>query len=127
MKSEKSFFLLLLIFTISFFQLTKADEITTETLNMNITNTNIKISIYNVKKILTSHSGLSEKDIKITKLILKKEKRILFYEIRFLTKNKRYNYNIDANTGKILKYSEENKIPIKEKINIFDIIKIPFN
>ncbi|RRD39618.1 hypothetical protein EII29_06155 [Leptotrichia sp. OH3620_COT-345] len=127
MKSKKSFFLLLLIFTISFFQLTKADEITTETLNMNITNTNIKISIYNVKKILTSHSGLSEKDIKITKLILKKEKRILFYEIRFLTKNKRYNYNIDANTGKILKYSEENKIPIKEKINIFDIIKIPFN
>ncbi|MDO5089730.1 MAG: PepSY domain-containing protein [Leptotrichiaceae bacterium] len=127
MKNGKSLFPLILILILSLFQIIKGNETVPETFNMNISNTNIKISVQNVKKILISHSGLSEKDIKITKLILKKEKGIFFYEIRFLTKNKRYNYNIDANTGAILKYNEENKTPIKEKISIFDIIKIPFN
>lgn len=128
MKNGKRLFPLILILILSLFQIIiRGSETISETFNMNISNTNIKISIQNVEKILISHSGLSKKDIKITKLILKKEKGIFFYEIRFLTKNKRYNYNIDANTGAILKYNEENKTPIKEKISIFDIIKIPFN
>ena len=48
-----------------------------------------------------SHAGVSERDARITKIKLDMENGILVYEIEFYVGNRRYEYNIDANTGEI--------------------------
>ncbi len=87
----------------------------------------VKISVKRAKEIVISHSRLSEKTVKIIKLVLKKEKKRYFYEIKFLTESKKYSYSVDANTGQIINHSQENRKPEKDKVNIFDILRIPFN
>ena len=46
----------------------------------------------------------------MTKIRLDKENKKFIYEIEFYTEQKKYKYNIDANTGKVLSYSEKERI-----------------
>ncbi|MDO5089409.1 MAG: PepSY domain-containing protein [Leptotrichiaceae bacterium] len=70
-------------------------------------NTDIKISVEKAKKVALSHSKTAEKDAKISKIKLDRENRKLVYEIEFYTDKKKYEYDIDANTGEILSYSHK--------------------
>ncbi|WP_158612482.1 PepSY domain-containing protein [Leptotrichia sp. OH3620_COT-345] len=74
-----------------------------------ISNTNVKITTEKAKQIIFSHSGVLRKEAKITKIMLNRENRKYFYIIEFFTKNKKYSYEIDADTGYILKYANKNR------------------
>lgn len=62
---------------------------------------NTRLSSERAKQIALSHAGVSERDARITKIKLDMENGILVYEIEFYVGNRRYEYNIDANTGEI--------------------------
>ncbi|RRD40213.1 peptidase M4 [Leptotrichia sp. OH3620_COT-345] len=71
-------------------------------------NADIKISVEKAKKIALSHSKVAEKDARISKIKLDRENKKLVYEIQFYTDKKKYDYDVDANTGEILSYSHKN-------------------
>ena len=48
--------------------------------------------------------------LKLKKLILEKENKKYVYAIEFYYKNKRYRYNVDANTGKVITYSSTERL-----------------
>ncbi|MDO5088811.1 MAG: PepSY domain-containing protein [Leptotrichiaceae bacterium] len=74
-----------------------------------ISNTNVEITTEKAKQIIFSHSGVLRKEAKITKIILDRENGKYFYIIEFFTKNKKYSYEIDADTGYILKYTDKSR------------------
>lgn len=81
-------------------------EITTVT----IRNNRVKINLERAKKIVFEHSKIHSNNAKLTKLILEKENKKYVYAIEFYYKNKRYRYNVDANTGKIITYSSTERL-----------------
>ena len=81
-------------------------EITTVT----IRNNRVKINLERAKKIVFEHSKVHSNNAKLTKLILEKENKKYVYAIEFYYKNKRYRYNVDANTGKVITYSSTERL-----------------
>ena len=83
-----------------------SSEITTVT----IRNNRVKINLEKAKKIVFEHSKVHSNNVKLTKLILEKENKKYIYAIEFYYKNKRYRYNVDANTGKVITYSSTERL-----------------
>ena len=83
-----------------------SSEITTVT----IRNNRVKINLEKAKKIVFEHSKIHSNNAKLTKLILEKENKKYVYAIEFYYKNKRYRYNVDANTGKVITYSSTERL-----------------
>ena len=54
------------------------------------------------KEIVLKDAGVSEKDISGIRIKLEKDDGIWQYEVDFYAGDKEYDYNIDADTGKIL-------------------------
>ena len=81
-------------------------EITTVT----IRNNRVKINLERAKKIVFEHSKIHSNNAKLTKLILEKKNKKYVYAIEFYYKNKRYRYNVDANTGKVITYSSTERL-----------------
>ena len=81
-------------------------EITTVT----IRNNRVRINLERAKKIVFEHSKIHSNNARLTKLILEKENKKYVYAIEFYYKNKRYRYNVDANTGKVITYSSTERL-----------------
>lgn len=73
-------------------------------------NVDVKISIEQAKQLALNHSKVAKNMAKMTKIRLDKENRKFIYEIEFYTERKKYKYNIDANTGKVLSYSQKDRV-----------------
>lgn len=67
-----------------------------------------KISAQKAQEIAKNHSKVS-KDAIIQKTELDREDGRLVYEIKILDKNNEFEYDIDANTGRIINFSQEEK------------------
>ena len=80
-----------------------------KTKTVRVLNVDVKISIEQAKQLALNHSKVSKNMAKMTKIRLDKENRKFIYEIEFYTERKKYKYNIDANTGKVLSYSEKER------------------
>ncbi|WP_304181995.1 PepSY domain-containing protein [Leptotrichia trevisanii] len=80
-----------------------------KTKTVRVLNVDVKISIEQAKQLALNHSKVAKNTAKMTKIRLDKENRKFIYEIEFYTKQKKYKYNIDANTGKVLSYSEKER------------------
>ena len=78
----------------------------------------VKISIEKLKELAFKHSKVNPKDAKITKIKLDKENKKFFYEMEFFTEKRKYEYNIDADTGKILSYSQKVREIVSNTVNI---------
>lgn len=78
-------------------------------ISVKVNNYNAKITSEEAKNLALNHSKVSKNLTKVTKLMLGKENKKLVYEVEFTTLNKKYKYGIDANTGKILAYSQRDK------------------
>ena len=64
--------------------------------------TDARISEDEAKEIVLKDAGVSEKDISGIRIKLEKDEGIWQYEVDFYAGDKEYDYNIDADTGKIL-------------------------
>ena len=64
--------------------------------------TDARISEDEAKEIVLKDAGVSEKDISGIRIKLEKDDGIWQYEVDFYAGDKEYDYNIDADTGKIL-------------------------
>ena len=98
-----------------------SSEITTVT----IRNNRVKINLEKAKKIVFEHSKVHSNNVKLTKLILEKENKKYIYAIEFYYKNKRYRYNVDANTGKVITYSSSERLVSDSRWNIGSAITLP--
>ena len=78
----------------------------------------VKISIEKLKELAFKHSKVEPKDARITKIKLDKENKKFFYEMEFFTEKRKYEYNIDADTGKILSYSQKVREIVSNTVNI---------
>ena len=76
-----------------------ASKTATETGN---SGTEARISEDEAKEIVLKDAGVSEKDISGIRIKLEKDDGIWQYEVDFYAGDKEYDYNIDADTGKIL-------------------------
>lgn len=70
-------------------------------------NINVKISKDEAKAFAVKHAGVNENDVKLIKAELDKERSIVVYEIEFISGKYEYEYEIDANNGKVLKAEKE--------------------
>ena len=96
-------------------------EITTVT----IRNNRVKINLEKAKKIVFEHSKVHSNNAKLTKLILEKENKKYVYAIEFYYKNKRYRYNVDANTGKVITYSSSERFISDSRWGVGKAITLP--
>lgn len=80
----------------------------------------VKISIEKAKELAFKHSKVIPGEARITKIRLDKENRKSFYEIEFFTEKNKYKYNIDADTGKILSYSQKVREIVNNTVNTGD-------
>ena len=83
-----------------------SSEITTVT----IRNNRVKINLEKAKKIVFEHSKVHSNNVKLTKLILEKENKKYVYAIEFYYRNKKYRYNVDANTGRVITHSSTERL-----------------
>ena len=60
------------------------------------------------KSIALNHSKKKASDVSFVKTELDQDDGRIVYDIEFYFGNKEYNYEIDATTGKILTYEEDN-------------------
>lgn len=90
-----------------------------------IRNNRVKISLEKAKKIAFEHSKIYSSSAKLTRLVLEKENKKYIYEIVFYYKNKKYRYNVDANTGRIIDYSSHDNIVSYNELNNFYSIPVP--
>ncbi len=61
------------------------------------------ISSEKAKQIALSHARVTERDAKITKIQLGVEKGVAVYEIEFYVNGKKFEYDINSNSGEIVK------------------------
>ena len=66
-----------------------------------------KISEEKAKSIALEHAGLKESEVKFLHVELDYDDGVLRYEVDFRQGNYEYDYDIDANTGKILSYDKD--------------------
>ncbi len=90
-----------------------------------VKNNRVKINLEKVKKIVFEHSKVHSKSAKMTRLILEKENRRYIYEVEFYYKSKKYRYDVDANTGRIISYSSRDNRVYSESLNDFYRIPVP--
>ena len=57
-----------------------------------------------LKKIALSHARVAERDAKITKIQLGVEKGVAVYEIEFYVNGKKFEYDVNSNSGEIVKF-----------------------
>ena len=119
-KKIKTFLILTMLPAVSGINL-YSSEITTVT----IRNNRVKINLEKAKKIVFEHSKVHSNNVKLTKLILEKENKKYIYAIEFYYKNKRYRYNVDANTGKVITYSSSERLVSDSRWNIGNAIILP--
>ena len=119
-KKVKPFLILTMLPAVSGINL-YSSEITTVT----IRNNRVKINLEKAKKIVFEHSKVHSNNVKLTKLILEKENKKYIYAIEFYYKNKRYRYNVDANTGKVITYSSSERLVSDSRWNIGSAITLP--
>lgn len=119
-KKVKPFLILTMLPAVSGINL-YSSEITTVT----IRNNRVKINLEKAKKIVFEHSKVHSNNVKLTKLILEKENKKYIYAIEFYYKNKRYRYNVDANTGKVITYSSSERLVSDSRWNIGNAITLP--
>ena len=119
-KKVKPFLILTMLPAVSSINL-YSSEITTVT----IRNNRVKINLEKAKKIVFEHSKVHSNNVKLTKLILEKENKKYIYAIEFYYKNKRYRYNVDANTGKVITYSSSERLVSDSRWNIGNAITLP--
>jgi len=98
---------LLILFFITMTGVFANENSVKKTKTVRVLNVDVKISIEQAKQLALNHSKVSKNMAKMTKIRLDKENRKFIYEIEFYTERKKYKYNIDANTGKVLSYSEK--------------------
>lgn len=67
----------------------------------------VKVSKEEAKKAVLAHAGLSEADVKFYKAELDRERVGLVYEVEFDAGKYEYDYEVDAETGKVLKAEKE--------------------
>ena len=101
---------LLIVFFITVMGVPANGNSAKETKTVRVLNVDVKISIAQAKQLALDHSKVAKNTAKMTKIRLDKENKKFIYEIEFYTERKKYKYNIDANTGKVLSYSEKERI-----------------
>ena len=119
-KKVKPFLILTMIPAVSGINL-YSSEITTVT----IRNNRVKINLEKAKKIVFEHSKVHSNNVKLTKLILEKENKKYVYAIEFYYRNKKYRYNVDANTGKVITYSSSERLVSDSRWNRGNAITLP--
>lgn len=67
----------------------------------------VKVSKEEAKKVVLAHADLSEADVKFYKAELDRERVGLVYEVEFDAGKYEYDYEVDAETGKVLKAEKE--------------------
>lgn len=80
---------------------------TTSQESTNNSTTNVKITEEQAKEIALNDAKLSENDVIFAKSQLENEDGVSSYDVEFYTKNKEYDYKIDANSGAILESDSE--------------------
>ena len=100
---------LLILFFITMTGVFANENSVKKTKTVRVLNVDVKISIEQAKQLALNHSKVAKNSAKMTKIRLDKENRKFIYEIEFYTERKKYKYNIDANTGKVLSYSEKER------------------
>ena len=77
---------------------------TKKTTYATIKNSNANISSEKAKSIALAHAKIDKNNVTFTKIKLDKEDGRLVYEIDFFSGNRKYEYEIDANTGTVLSF-----------------------
>ncbi len=62
------------------------------------------LDVEEAKAVAVAHAGFSVQEVSFSKTKLEKEHRMLVYEIEFYKDSMEYEYEIDAETGEIIKY-----------------------
>ena len=101
---------LLIVFFITVMGVPANGNSAKETKTVRVLNVDVKISIAQAKQLALDHSKVAKNTAKMTKIRLDKENKKFIYEIEFYTERKKYKYNIDANTGKVLSYSQKDRV-----------------
>lgn len=70
---------------------------------------NTLLSIENAKEIAFKHAGVNADSISMIKTELDRDDGIEYYEIDFMKDNIKYEYDINAKTGEIIKHEKEQK------------------
>lgn len=65
------------------------------------------LDVEEAKAVAVAHAGFSVQEVSFSKTKLEKEHRMLVYEIEFYKDGMEYEYEIDAETGEIIKYESE--------------------
>ncbi|MGN0567935.1 MAG: PepSY domain-containing protein [Acutalibacteraceae bacterium] len=78
--------------------------------NFDISSVQVKLSLDEAKAVALKNAKLSENDVVFTKAKLDYDDGRAVYDIEFYSGNKEYDYEIDANTGKILDRDIEYKV-----------------
>lgn len=68
---------------------------------------NLDMEVEEAKAIAAEHAGFSVSDVSFSKAKLEKEHRMMVYEIEFYNNGLEYEYEINAETGEIIKYEVE--------------------
>ena len=100
-----------ILITVLIFEIKAVTYSDNDKIPVRIINSRVKIPAERAKEIIFSHAGIDRKTSRIAKLILNREKGIYFYEIIFFTEEKKYEYKVDANDGKVMnvRQSERNE------------------
>ena len=84
--------------------------------NFDISSVQVKLSLDEAKAVALKNAKLSENDVVFTKAKLDYDDGRAVYDIEFYSGNKEYDYEIDANTGKILDRDIEYKVSLFSRI-----------
>jgi uncharacterized membrane protein YkoI len=69
--------------------------------------TEVKVSRAEARATVLKHAGVNESEVKRFEIELDKERRNLVYEVEFNAGKHEYDYEVDAETGKVLKAEKE--------------------
>ena len=84
--------------------------------NFDISSVQVKLSLDEAKAVALKNAKLSENDVVFTKAKLDYDDGRAVYDIEFYSGNREYDYEIDANTGKILDRDIEYKVSFFSRI-----------
>ena len=84
--------------------------------NFDISSVQVRLSLDEAKAVALKNAKLSENDVVFTKAKLDYDDGRAVYDIEFYSGNKEYDYEIDANTGKILDRDIEYKVSFFSRI-----------
>ena len=86
------------------------NALTNEIVSFNVQpNLNDRITEDKAKEIVLKHAGVKESDVTFSMFETDYENGIYVYEIEFFTSDKKYDYEVKAETGEIISYSCDDK------------------